>query len=102
MLSNNQFDIEDKIILTKTANTLSIFADQQIFTNIVNINANLYNLVLPPSGTLPPPSGSDPVFTKTNVFFDNFNVPVDNLPGTGSLEEKVITYVCQTWDLTLK
>lgn len=96
-ITNN---INDKIVLTKTANTLSVFVSQSM-DNIVNINANLYTLILPPSGTLPPPSGSG-IAIKQPVFFDGFNVNVNNLPGTGSLEEKSVLYVCDIWNLTLK
>lgn len=100
MITGSILDIEDKVVLTKIANTLSVFIEQRE-PEIVNINANIYNLTLPPSGTLPPPSGSG-VGIKTPVFLDGFNINIDNLPGTGSLIEKSITYVCDTWNLTLK
>jgi len=93
-MTNNPFSIEDKVVLTKTANTLLLNADQQIFTDIVNISARLSNI--PTSGSvLPTPTGGD-------VFYDYFSVTGSALPGTGSLETKVVDYVCEAWNLTLK
>jgi hypothetical protein len=93
-MTNNTFSIENKVVLTKTANTLLINADQQLFTDIVNINARLSNI--PTSGSvLPTPTSGD-------VFYDYFSVTGSALPGSGSMEDKVITYVCNEWSLTLK
>ena len=93
-MTNNQFSIENKVVLTKTANTVTINADQQLFTDIVNINARLINI--PTSGSvLPTPTGGD-------VFYDYFSVTGSALPGTGSMEDKVITYVCDAWNIVLK
>ena len=91
---NNQFSIEDKVVLTKTANNLIIDANQQIFTDIVSINARL-NTILSGSSPMPYPMGGD-------VFYDSFSLTGSSLPGTGSLETKVVNYVCETWNLTLK
>jgi len=99
MITGSIVNIEDKVVLTKTANTLSTFIDQPT-PETLNINANIYTLILPPSGTLPPLTGS--IVVKTPVFFDGFNINIEDLPGTGSLEEKAINYVCNTWNLTLK
>lgn len=99
MIISNRISIEDKVVLTKTANALTIVTNETSI-DTVNINADIYKFTPPPSGTLPPVSGS--LIIKTPVFFDTFNVNVSDLPGTGSLEQKVITYVCDTWNLTLK
>ena len=92
-MTNNQFSIENKVVLTKTANTVTINADQQLFTDVVNINARLSNI--PTSGSIPTPTTGD-------VFYDYFSVTGSALPGSGSMEDKVITYVCNEWSLILK
>jgi hypothetical protein len=90
--SNNQFSIADKQVLTKTANTLYVDANNQVFQDIVNINARLSYI---PSGSVPPMPYGD-------VFYDNFNVTGSTLPGSGSLADKVVAYVCSEWSVTLQ
>lgn len=102
MSDTNTFNIDDKVVLTKTANTLTVFANQNETTEVVNINAYLVDLKIPSSGSPIPPSGSEPPVTKINVFFDGFNVSGSDLPGTGSLNEKAAIYVSNIWNLTLK
>jgi len=92
-MSNNNFPIENKVVLTKTANNLIIDATQQIFQDVVNINARLNTI--PASGSLTPVVYGD-------VFYDSFSVSGSSLPGTGSIEDKVVNYVCEAWNVTLK
>jgi len=90
--TNNQFQIADKSVLTKTANSVYIDATQQVFSDIVSINARLSYI---PTGSMPPaPMAGD-------VFYDNFNVTGSTLPGSGSLADKVVVYVCNAWNLQL-
>jgi hypothetical protein len=89
--TNNQFQIVDKPVLTKTANSVYIDATQQVFLDIVSINARLSYI---PTGSMPAPMAGD-------VFYDNFNVTGSTLPGTGSLADKVVTYVFNAWDLQI-
>jgi hypothetical protein len=90
--TNNQFQIANKTVLTKTANSVYIDATQQVFTDVVSINARLSYI---PTGSMPPtPMAGD-------VFYDYFNVTGSTLPGTGSLADKVVVYVCNAWNLQL-
>jgi hypothetical protein len=90
--TNNQFQIVDKPVLTKTANSVYIDATQQVFSDIVSINARLSYIL---TGSMPPaPMVGD-------VFYDYFNVTGSTLPGTGSLADKVVTYVFNAWDLQI-
>ena len=90
-----QYEIQDKTVLTKTANMLSLSYDLNVETDIVGIHPNIYRLELPPSGQTEIPA------TKINVFFDDFYVKQSDLPGTGTLDEKVLLYVCNVWNLTI-
>jgi hypothetical protein len=90
--TNNQFQIVDKTVLTKTANSVYIDANQQVFSDIVSINARLSYI---PTGSMPPaPMAGD-------VFYDNFNVTGSTLPGTGSLADKVVDFIFNAWDLKI-
>lgn len=89
------YSIQDKSVLTKVANTLLLAYEFNQETNIVSIHPNIYRLVLPPVGQTEIPA------VKTNVFFDDFIVEEANLPAGNTLDERVLLYVCNIWDLTL-
>jgi hypothetical protein len=42
-----------------------------------------------------------PPIKVNTVFYNKFVIPEADLPGTGTLNERVILYVCNIWDLTL-
>lgn len=84
-------NIQNKVVLTKTANVLTVFANENA-DNIVSINANLFYTAVPPVDNTPP-------IEAISVFYDKFVVPEADLPGTGTLEERVILYVCNIWNL---
>ena len=84
-------NIQNKPVLTKTANVLTVFANENA-DNIVSINANLFYTVNPPVDNTPP-------IEAVTVFYDSFVVPEADLPGTGTLEERVLLYVCNIWNL---
>lgn len=86
-------NIQSKIVLTKTANLLTVFANENMSNSMVSINANLFYTVNPPVDNTPP-------IEAVTVFYDKFVVPEADLPGTGTLEEKVILYVCNRWEIT--
>ena len=96
MIVEPRIDIEDKVVLTKTANTLSVgYEEDVVGPDIITISASIYILILPPQGQMEP-------VIKTPVFLDNFYVNEADLPGTGPLKDRVVEYVCNAWDLTLK
>lgn len=96
MVIEPRMNIQDKPVLTKTANTLSVSYEQDVIgPGIVTISASIYILILPPQGQMEP-------VIKTPVFLDNFYVNEADLPGTGTLKDRVVEYVCNAWDLTLK
>jgi len=96
MVIEPRMDIQDKPVLTKTANTLSVSYEEDVVgPGIVSISASIYILILPPQGQMEP-------VIKTPVFLDVFYVNEDDLPGTGPLKDRVVEYVCNAWDLTLK
>ena len=96
MIIEPRMDIQDKPVLTKTANTLSVSYEEDVVgPGIVSISASIYILILPPQGQMEP-------VIKTPVFLDVFYVNEADLPGTGSLKDRVVEYVCNAWDLTLK
>ena len=88
-------NIQNKPVLTKTANLLTVFFNENTNNNMVSINANLFYTANPPVDNTPP-------IEAVTVFYDSFVVLEADLPGTGTLEERVILYVCNIWDLTLK
>ncbi len=96
MVIEPRMDIQDKPVLTKTANTLSVSYEEDVVgPGIVSISASIYILILPPQGQMEP-------VIKTPVFLDVFYVNEADLPGTGPLKDRVVEYVCNAWDLTLK
>ena len=91
-----RIDIEDKVVLTKTANTLSVgYEEDVVGPDVVTISASIYLLILPPEGQMEP-------VIKTPVFLDNFYVNESDLPAGNTLKDRVVLYVCNIWDLTLK
>lgn len=96
MVIEPRMDIQDKPVLTKTANTLSVSYEEDVVgPGIVSISASIYILILPPQGQMEP-------VVKTPVFLDVFYVNEADLPGTGPLKDRVVSYVCNIWNLTLK
>ena len=95
MLIPLQYKIQDKQVLSKVANMMFIANEINEQTNIVSIHANIYKLELPPVGQTEIPA------IKINVFFDDFYVNQADLPGEGTLEEKVLAYVCNIWGVTV-
>lgn len=87
-------NIQNKPVLTKTANLLTVFTNENSGSSMVSIGANLFYTTNPPTGSTAP-------VEAISVFYDNFFIPESNLPGTGSVEDKAVTYVCEIWDLTL-
>ena len=87
-------DIQDKPVLTKVANILTVVYDMDE-SNSVTINAWIYSLVLPPQGVMEE-------VKKNPVFLDTFVVNENDLPGSGPLNDRVVLYVCNIWGLTLK
>ncbi len=95
MSQPKNYPIQDKPVLSKVANVLFLAYDFSEETNIVSIHPNIYRLVLPPTGQTEIPA------VKTNVFFDDFIVEEANLPAGNTLDERVLSYVCNIWGLTL-
>lgn len=92
MSIQKNISIQDKQVLTKTANVLTVFANENDTTQEVSIGGNLFY------SAAPPPS-SGPV-TGESVFYDRFVVPEADLPAGPTLEDRVVTYVCNIWTLT--
>lgn len=96
MIIEPRIDIQDKPVLTKVANTLSVgYQEDIVGPGIVTISASIYILILPPQGQMEP-------VIKTPVFLDNFEVNKDDLPAGDTLKDRVVSYVCNAWSLTLK
>lgn len=86
--------IQDKQVLTKIANVLTVFANENEATQDVSIGGNLFYCTTFPEGDNPP-------ITGISVFYDRFVVKETDLPSGPTLEARVIAYVCNTWNLTI-
>jgi hypothetical protein len=87
---NNVFSIADKQVLTKVANRLTVDASVTLFQETVNINGRLSYV---PTGSTTQMGG--------DVFWDNWNMPVADLSGSGSLEQKVVEFVANKFQVTI-